>query len=1168
MTATLTNPTRVLLLEDSPADAELITRELRKLSFPVETRWVTEPDEYALALREFRPEVILSDHSVPAFSGHAALDLARELAPGVPLILVTASLSEEYAVDYMKAGAADYVIKDRMLRLAPAVQSALERTRSIRESEERYRSLFLGVPVGLFRTGVNGEFIDANPALVRLLGYSSPAELAAADTLDWYVDPADRERWRELLDLEGSVGGFEIRLRRRDGRQIWVRESARAVRGPSGAVQYHEGMIEDITQKKEAEETLRHHHAILNAVIEGTPDAIFVKDLEGRYLLANSAEARLLGRSVEDILGKRDRDLCPPEIAREIAESDRQVLDSGIMQTHELELMLQGEPRAYLSAKGVFRDPAGNVAGVFGIARDITDRKRAADGLRDSQARLAGVLESAMDAIITVDHTQQVILFNTAAERMFGCSAVDAVGKPLDQFLTQRPSSAQADVSTGAGPVRGVRVDGSEFPIEASFSQTTVRGEEVFTAIIRDTTERTRAEEAQVERARLAALAAEVGLALTRGASLREVLQRCSEATVRCLDVARARIWTLNEEAQTLELQASAGLHSDLVDPDSRIPVGQSTIGRIAQASHRHLTNAVPGDPQVDDLEWAKREGMVAFAGYPLIVEDRVVGVFAFCTRRALSEATLRALGSVADEIALLIERKRIEEDLREREALFSSLANASPLGIVRADPTGRWTYANPKWSEISGLSLDATLGEGWTRVVHPEDAQALLAAWSTCVGEGRPHESEFRVTRPDGGVRMVYLQAAPIGGSGGAILGYVGTVEDTTQRKNLEEQFRQAQKMEGVGQLAGGVAHDFNNVLTAIIGYSEFMLGDLAPDDRHREDVTEIRTAAQRAAGLTRQLLAFSRQQVLQPTVLRVNEVVENVETMLRRLIGEDIELRTVLATAAGNVRADAGQLEQVIVNLVVNARDAMPTGGKLTIETTNAELSEDYAARHQPLIAGQYVMLAVSDTGVGINLENRSRIFEPFFTTKEKGKGSGLGLSTVYGIVKQSDGCIWVYSEPGQGTSFKIYLPRVDALVESPTPARELQRTLTGTETVLLAEDDDQLRRLSRGLLGKLGYQVLEAANVEGALRQAREHQGPIHLLLTDVVMPGESGRLLAQRLAEPRPETRVLYMSGYSDAAVIHHGVLDTGLNYLQKPFTPSALARRVREALDAE
>ena len=384
---------------------------------------------------------------------------------------------------------------------------------------------------------------------------------------------------------------------------------------------------------------------------------------------------------------------------------------------------------------------------------------------------------------------------------------------------------------------------------------------------------------------------------------------------------------------------------------------------------------------------------------------------------------------------------------------------------------------------------------------------------------------------------------------------------------RRSEEQLRQSQKVEAIGRLAGGIAHDFNNLLTIINGYTELLLGRIPAEDRMSRDINEIRKAGQRAASLTRQLLAFSRKQILEPKVLDLNTIVVDLEKMLRRLIGEDIELIISPAADLRRTKADPGQIEQVIMNLVVNARDAMPQGGKLTLETANVDLDDAYAARHVGVRAGAYILLAVSDTGCGMDREAMAHIFEPFFTTKGPGKGTGLGLATVYGIVKQSGGTIEVLSQPGQGSTFQIYLPRVEETeATSPTDA-PAPRHIGGSETILLVEDAEDVRDLARDILGLMGYNLMTASNPVEAIQVSQDHSGVIHLLLTDVVMPGMSGRQLADRLVADRPGLKVLFMSGYTDNAIVHHGVLDPGTAFVQKPFTPDSLSRKVREVLDA-
>jgi len=516
-----------------------------------------------------------------------------------------------------------------------------------------------------------------------------------------------------------------------------------------------------------------------------------------------------------------------------------------------------------------------------------------------------------------------------------------------------------------------------------------------------------------------------------------------------------------------------------------------------------------------------------------------------------------------------ITELKQFEDKLIEDKRVIEAIMETAPVLIVLTDPEGRIILINKACEELTGYTHEEVKGKSISELFLPEE-------WVSVVKERfsnplnpellKPHQNPWITS--SGEKRLIEWRCAPIELSGYVKPCILGVGTDITEHKQLEEQFLQAQKMEAIGRLAGGVAHDFNNMLTAILGYAQLAMEMLERENQIYSYIKEIAKAGERASSLTRQLLAFSRRQILQPQNLDLNNLISNLEKMLKRLIGEDIELVIVPGSDIGCIRADPGQLEQVIMNLVVNARDAMPGGGKLTIETLNVYLDEAYLKTHAGVKPGNYVMLAVSDTGIGMNKEVLSHMFEPFFTTKEVGKGTGLGLSTVYGIVKQSGGNIWVYSEPGKGSTFKIYLPVVEEMVGTVREEEAQAKDIHGNETVLVIEDDDQVREIARGSLSSYGYNVILAGKSEEALSISSGYNGFIHIAVIDVVMPGMNGQELAEKLRLQRPQMKVLYMSGYTDNTIVHYGVLERGVPFIQKPFSPEKLVEKVREVLDSE
>jgi PAS domain S-box-containing protein len=779
---------------------------------------------------------------------------------------------------------------------------------------------------------------------------------------------------------------------------------------------------------------------------------------------------------------------------------------------------------------------------------------------------------------------------------------------------------------------------------------------------------------AAFEQARLAAFGAEVGLALTRRDSLDATLERCARAMTQYLNAASAQLWTFEERKSGFELRASAGRLSERKGASGALPEVKLDLGTLKEGKPL-LIRQVLNDGRLPEQEWVKREGVVSYAAYPLMLEDKLVGLMSIFTDHPLTDQIHQEMGSVANGISLCIQRKRSEQALDASEDKYRSVVENIKEVIFQMNEFGYWTFLNPAWTAVTGFEVKPTLGTFFVEYLHEEDRDHNRHIFLQLLSRRLDYcRYETRFLTKNGKVRWVEAYAQLTLNSDGSILGLSGSLTDITERKlaesaiqklaafpqvnpnpvlefsvegtltyfndaarqlanslgkedllsvlppnasemareclrtgqkrlreeicmngrtitwsffpvvanqvvhcygadvtdvlNLEAQFRHAQKLESVGQLAAGVAHDFNNILTVIQGYSECLLVKCQGDQQTAGPLKQISDAAKRAAALTRQLLMFSRKQVIQTKVLDLNAVLQNLANMLLRLLGEDVTLQTEYHQELPQIEADTGMLEQIVMNLAVNSRDAMPQGGKLFIHTATADIDETYAGQHPDSRPGRFVCLTIRDTGCGMDHKTLDRIFEPFFSTKEVGKGTGLGLATVYGLVKQHQGWIEVTSEVGVGTTFKIYFPATCRHTTAATPTEAPPPVRGGRETILVVEDEPVLRELVREILKEYDYRVIEAASGVEALGVWDEFEGEVDLLLTDMVMPeGMSGRELATQLKKRKVDLKVIYTSGYSpDSMGRDFGHSDTV--FLSKPYLPPQLARTVRQCLDGD
>jgi len=1011
-------PLRVLIAADA-ADAEKLIAALHDGGFDPAWERVESAAGLRAALAAGPWDAVLSAFDLPGFDAHAALDLTRAADPDLPFVVVAGTVGEEAVVELIRAGATDYIPAHGLARLAPAVTrdlQAAERRRAERAVGRQVRQLAAIVSDAdhaIVSQTLAGVVTTWNTGAERLYGYTA-AEAVGRNVAFLY--PAGGEDGlvaaRERVGRGESVPAFDAVRVHKSGRRLDVAISRSPVRDEAGQVVGVSGIGQDISERLRAEQALRASEERYRMLLDCVPDPLFVYDRETlAYLGVNDAAVAQYGYTRAEFLGMTIKDIRPPEDVPALLEMLDQTgaaapSDAG----HEQRGVWRHRKKSGEVIEVEITAHAWELGGrptCIKLAHDITQRKQSEEALRRTTDLLQAVSDGASEAIYVKDRAGRYLFFNPAAARF--------VGRPVEEVLG------------------------------------------------RDDTE--------------------------------------------------------------------------LFDPDD--------ARRLRASDHRVMTG-----------------------GRSVTTEEVLTAAGTTRTYLGTKSPYRDASGDVVGVIGIsrdMTDWKRAEEVLRLRDRAIQAVAQ----GILITDPNrpdNPAVWASPGYERMTGYAAGEIVGRNCRFLQGKDTDPAAAARLRRAIAAGEGCTVELLNYKKDGTPFWNELSISPVRDDQGRLIHFVGVQVDVTARRTLDEQFRQAQKMEVVGRLAGGVAHDFNNLLTVINGYSELLLVGLPPGDPSREMLEEIHKAGERSAGLTRQLLAFSRKQILDARVLDPNAVVAEAEKMLRRTIGEDVRLTLALAPDAGRVRADAGQLEQVLMNLVVNARDAMPRGGRLTIRIRNATLGAAADPAHPAARPGPHVVLSVTDTGTGMTDEVKAHLFEPFFTTKGVGQGTGLGLATVYGIVQQSGGHLRVESAVGKGTTFEVYLPRAEG-GSGAVPARSAVRAAPrGVETILLVEDDDGVRGLTRHVLTGAGYAVLEATDGEAAVGVAAGHAGPIHLLVTDVVMPGIGGREAAERLVAARPGLRVLFLSGYTEDAVVRNGVSREDVDFLQKPFAPAAFAVKVRQVLD--
>ncbi len=1033
----------------------------------------------------------------------------------------------------------------------------------LRESEKKYRTILEEMEEGYWEVDLAGRYISCNDALCKIHGF--PPEKLMKMTFRDYTDPETAERIATVCNQVYRTGKpsriSDHEIIRGDGTTGRVEFNVSLMREDEGSPIGFRGITRDVTKRIQAEQNLRESEEKYRTILESIEDGYWEVDLKGRYTFCNDALCALMARSREEIIGMNNRSYVDPDVAEKVYRIFNAVYRTGIpasvmdyrfervdgrMVTHELSVHLR-------------RDAAGAPIGFRGISRDVTERRTMEEALAESERRYRMIVENMHDSITLLDLDLNYVYQSPSGTRSVGYAPQEIRNMPVQDQMTPESYRLLEQVL-----VEEFALESSGKPVDPHRSRTMEL--EIYHKDGGTVWEETTASFQRDEQGR------PVGILLTsRDITDRkraeERLRESEEKYRTILDSIEEGYWEVDlKGSYTFCNDALCTLtgfsREELLAKDRFRYTDPETAKKTYKIFNEIYRTGIPAN--VHEYQFTRKDGSRAIHEL-------------FVSLRRNAEGSPIGFRGVSRDVT---ERRTMEKALAESEQRYRMIVENihDVIMVVGVDLTEK--YRSPSAAWLTGYSLEELAGVPLQEQVPPES----YALAQQVLGEelekefgpepADPHRSrvlEMEVYHKNGGTIWVEETATFLRDDEGKPEAILLAVRDITERKRLEEekgklegQLIQAQKMETVGRLAGGVAHDFNNMLSVILGYADLAKLSLVKEHPVLKDIVEIEKAAIRSRDITSQLLAFSRKQIIAPTVLNLNDLVINTEKSLIRLIGEDIDLRVHLEEEPWMIKFDPSQIEQIMINLAVNARDAMPGGGTLTIETKNVVADESYCRGHVGFTPGDYVQLSVSDNGTGMDRETMDHIFEPFFTTKEVGKGTGLGMATVYGIIKQNNGYITLYSEQGHGTTFTIYLPRTTQGKEV-REEDEKEALLNGVGNILLVEDDPMVLEITKGMLEIIGYGVIIAETPLDAVKLYQDHDTPVSLVITDVVMPSMSGKELIDRLREIRPDTRALFMSGYTEDAIAHHGVLEQGVHFLQKPFRLGELARKVREAM---